>query len=90
MLLHGEETVKVLKPLEVDSTVICQEKVVDLQDKKKAFIIVVECEIKDKESGELLATTVTNLFVRSPAGFGHKGTIKTDYPNAPKRSPDAV
>lgn len=30
MLLHGEETVKIHKPLEVDTTVVCQETLIDL------------------------------------------------------------
>lgn len=30
MLLHGEETVEVFKPLEADATVIVQDKIVDL------------------------------------------------------------
>jgi hypothetical protein len=89
MLLHGEEKVEVYKPIDVDSIVTCQEKIVDLQDKKKATVLVIETSIKDKESGELKAKILTNLFVRGIGGFGRKGEIRNVIPEAPKdRAPD--
>lgn len=84
MLLHGEEKVEVYKPIERDTILVCQEKVVDLQDKKKAFVMVIETSIKEKETGELKAKIITNLFVRSKGGFGRKGEIKNIIPEAPK------
>ena len=30
----------------------------------------------------------SSLFVRGIGGFGHKGTIKSNYPKPPKRDPD--
>jgi acyl dehydratase len=90
LLLHGEEKVEMYAPIEVDTTVICQESIVDVQDKKKAFVLVIATEIKDKESGELKAKIYTNLFVRSKGGFGHKGSYKNVIPNAPKTAPAAV
>jgi acyl dehydratase len=51
---------------------------------------VIETTIKDKESGDLVAKIITNLFVRGIGGFGHKGTIKQVYPQpSSKRAPDA-
>ena len=84
MLLHGEEKVEVYAPIEVDTTVVCQESVIDLQDKGKATVLVIETAINDKESGKLCAKIVTNLFVRGIGGFGHKGTTKNHIPEAPK------
>lgn len=51
---------------------------------------MIETTIKDKESGDLVAKIITNLFVRGIGGFGHKGTIKQVYPQpSSKRAPDA-
>jgi len=85
MLLHGEEKVEVYGAIDVDSTVVVQESLFDLQDKKKAFVMVIETVIKDKETGDLKAKIYTNLFVRAPGGFGHKGSYKNPIPEAPKR-----
>lgn len=80
MLLHGEETLEIFQPIEPDTTLVVQESVLDIQDKKKAFVLVFETTIKDKESGELVSRLISNLFVRAPAGFGHRGTYKVDFP----------
>jgi hypothetical protein len=90
MLLHGEESLEVFKAIEAEGTLVCQDKLVDLQDKKKATVVVIETSIKDKESGDLVAKIVTNLFVRGIGGFGAKGKIKQSYPSpSSKRAPDA-
>ena len=90
MLLHGEEKVETYSPIEVDTTVVITETIVDLQDKKKATIMVIESAIHDKETKELKAKIFTNLFIRGIGGFGHKGTYKNFIPNAPKTAPAHV
>ena len=48
-------------------------------------------EIKDKATGEHIATVKTSLFLVGRGGFGYKGTYpKTDYPKPPKRAPDHI
>ena len=89
-LLHGEEQVEVFKPIEMDSTVTSQETVIDLQDKKKATVMVTETEIRDKESNDLLAVIRSNYFIRGIGGFGERGKIKSVLPNPPKRQPDFI
>ena len=80
LLLHGEETLEIYQEIQPDSTLVCQESVLDVQDKKKAFVLVFETTIKDKESGELVSRIISNLFVRAPGGFGHRGSYKVDFP----------
>ena len=87
MLLHGEESLEVFGQVEADTTLLVQDTLVDVQDKGKAFILVFEAKITDKESGELIAKLHQNLFVRAKGGFGHKGTIKVTYPEPPQRAP---
>uniref|UniRef100_A0A7S3CRL1 Hydroxysteroid 17-beta dehydrogenase 4 n=1 Tax=Strombidium rassoulzadegani TaxID=1082188 RepID=A0A7S3CRL1_9SPIT len=84
LLLHGEEHLQLFSPLEQDSTVVCQEEVLDVQDKKKAFVLVMQTTITNKDTGELVAKIQTQLFVRSPGGFGHKGTFRIGIPEPPK------
>ena len=87
MLLHGEEQIEIHQPVLPDTTVLCQETVADLQDKKKATVLIIKTEGKDKESGELLFTLMTTLFIRGIGGFENKGSVgvKLDFPKPPKR-----
>eukprot|EP00356_Strombidium_inclinatum_P002526 CAMPEP_0170478774 /NCGR_PEP_ID=MMETSP0208-20121228/239_1 /TAXON_ID=197538 /ORGANISM="Strombidium inclinatum, Strain S3" /LENGTH=292 /DNA_ID=CAMNT_0010751085 /DNA_START=14 /DNA_END=892 /DNA_ORIENTATION=- len=89
VLLHGEESLEVFSPIESDTTVLVEDTLVDVQDKGKAFILVYEVKITNKETKELIAKIHQNLFVRAKGGFGHKGTIKNEYPEPPKRAPCA-
>ena len=70
MLLHGDEKVEIISPVEPDSTLVIQETLIDLQDKKKATVMVIMTEIKDKESGDLKAKLYTSFFIRGIGGFG--------------------
>lgn len=89
-LLHGEESLTVHKPLNPEGKYVVQEKLADLQDKGKGFVLVVDAEIREADTKELQSVVRSSLFVRSKAGFGHKGTIKNQYPALPKREPDFV
>ena len=51
----------------------------------------VEASITDSVTKDLMATVITNLYVRGAGGFGHKGHMKSKIPKAlPKREPDFV
>lgn len=87
MLLHGEEKVEILSPIQPDSTLVVKEFVHDLQDKGKATVLVVRSELRDKATDELKARIYMNAFVRGLAGSGNKGTFSNPLPNAPKTAP---
>ena len=53
---------------------------------KRFSVIVLKTIVSDKESGEEISAIVTKLFVGSQS----KGTVKTKFPNAPARDPDAT
>lgn len=89
-LLHGEESITMYKPLKTNGKYMIKEKVADLQDKGKSFILVFDSEIREADTKDLTAVVRSSLFVRSKGGFGHKGTIKNKYPDIPKRNPDFV
>lgn len=90
MLLHGEEQLTIHEPVKTDTKYIIQEKMVDLQDKGKGGVMIVDSEITDSSTNKLQSVTRTSLFVRGLGGFGHKGTIKNPFPAVPKRAPDMV
>lgn len=88
MLLHGEESITIEKPVEPGMTYVVEENIADLQDKGKGGLLIFDAKIKEKETGELVSTVRSSLFIRGIGGFGHKGTVVTKYPKPPKRAPD--
>jgi hypothetical protein len=82
-LLHGEESVTFIKPIEPDVKYNVTDKVADIQDKGKGALLVVDGEIKNAETGEHVATVQTSLFIRGLGGFGYKGKGNKVYPKAP-------
>jgi hypothetical protein len=88
MLLHGEEQLTIHEPIKTDTKYIIQEKMVDLQDKGKGGVMIVDSEITDASTKKLQSVIRTSLFVRGLGGFGYKGTVKNPFPAVPKRAPD--
>lgn len=88
MLLHGEEKITVYSPLQVDTEYNIQEKIVDFQDKGKGALMIVDSYITDVSTNKLQSLIRSSLFLRGLGGFGHKGTIKANFPKPPKRAPD--
>ena len=80
MLLHAEESLEIFDSIKPGQSLVCQVKLLDLQDKKKATIFVLETSIRDKESDNPVAKITTSYFVRGIGGFGNRGTIKQVYP----------
>ena len=89
-LLHGEEQITIERPLKLDTKYTIQEKIADLQDKKKGALIIFDGEIRESDTGNLQSVVRSSLFVRGIGGFGYKGTVKNDFPPIPKRAPDMV
>jgi len=87
-LLHGEESVIFIKPIEPDVKYTVTDKVSDIQDKGKGTLLVVDGEIRNAETGEHVCTVQTSLFIRGIGGFGYKGKGAKRYPAAPARASD--
>jgi len=89
LLLHGEQDIRIHKPLPTQATVTSKAKVAELWDKGKACLAVLEVETSEKESGDLLFTNRFGIFLRGEGGFG--GEKGPDAGNAPpERDPDGV
>jgi len=86
MLLHGEQRIKLLKPIPVDGKLTTAGKVAGVYDKGRGALLVVEAETKD-EQGEVLFVNTSGVFVRGAGGFGgERGPEAGNKP--PDRAPD--
>mmetsp|Transcript_111461 Transcript_111461/g.154025 ORF Transcript_111461/g.154025 Transcript_111461/m.154025 type:complete len:302 (-) Transcript_111461:63-968(-) len=90
MLLHGDETVEMLKPIQADEEYEVVEKVIDFQDKVKGAVLIFQTTISSVETKEVHAKVIMSCFIRGLGGFGYKGTVKLPFPKMPKRAPDAI
>ncbi len=86
MLLHGEQRIKLHKPIPTKGKLTTAGKVTGVYDKGKGALLVVEAETKD-DQGEVLFANTAGVFVRGAGGFG--GERGPEAANkAPERAPD--
>jgi len=74
-LVHGEQTVRLFRPLPVAATLVATNKVLSITDKGegKGAIAVIERELRDEQSGEVLATGRNVTFLRGDGGYSKLG-----------------
>ena len=74
MLLHGEQTLQVHKPLPAEGTVISESKIDEIYDKgaAKGAVMYLTRKLFDKTTGDLLVTMCNVVFLRADGGFGGK------------------
>lgn len=74
MLLHGEQTLQVHKPLPAEGTVVSESKIDEIYDKgaAKGAVMYLTRRLFDKSTGELLVTMCNVVFLRADGGFGGK------------------
>jgi acyl dehydratase len=86
MLLHGEQSVKLNKPIPTEGKLTTSGKVAAVYDKGKGALVQVEAETKD-EQGEVLFVNRSGVYLRGAGGFG--GERGPEAANkAPDRAPD--
>jgi acyl dehydratase len=71
-LVHGEQSIEILKPLPPSGTVLGMTRVRDVIDKgpDRGALVFTEREVRDKASGELLCRLSSTTFLRGDGGFG--------------------
>ena len=74
--------------MESGQTVKLTKTVIDIKDKKKATVVVISVEGRDKDTGDLLFRIIETNFIKGIGGSGSKGKIEIDIPAAPSSAPD--
>ncbi|MDX1447626.1 MAG: MaoC/PaaZ C-terminal domain-containing protein [Acidimicrobiia bacterium] len=87
MILHGEQSVRLHRPIPAAASVVNHGRVTEVYDKGKGAVAVVEISTVT-ESGEELFTNTAAIYVRGEGGFGgDPGPEPAHRP--PQREPDA-
>lgn len=91
-VVHGEQSVRLHRPLPPAATVVGQSRIIDVIDKGagKGAILVTERVLADKASGERLATLTQSTFARGDGGFGGPRRESPPPHALPERAPDIV
>jgi acyl dehydratase len=90
MLVHGEQSVTLHKPLPVSATVTTTSRIADIFDKTKAALVVLENTAVDNADGEPLFTTSSALFIRGEGGWGGERGPSGPRNEPPDRPPDEM
>ena len=91
-VLHGEQGLRIHKPMPPEATVVATTKVTGLVDKgaDKGALIYSERTLVDKSTGDALATLTSTTFARGDGGYGGQtGPTKPVHP-IPDREADMV
>ncbi len=87
-VLHGEEAIRLHRPLPSSGKLLSTVKVSGIYDKKKAALVVLETETRDEE-GTMIGETRMSLFCRGLGGWGGDPGPKAEAMAVPKdKSPD--
>lgn len=88
-ILHGEQEIEIYKPIPTSGTVSQEGRVIDIFDKGKGALIVMEIVSTDEKSGEPIFTNRSSIFVRGEGGFGGDSGPST-VSTGPDREPDHI
>ncbi|CAL8466654.1 g6190 [Coccomyxa elongata] len=95
MLLHGEQYLEMHAPLPPSGTLLTSARVLDVQDKGKAAVVVIETVSRSADSGKVIAVNEITSFMRGAGGFGKQppaqrkaAAVARNAP--PERPPDAT
>jgi acyl dehydratase len=89
MLLHGEQEVRIHRPLPPEAKIATSAHIPEIYDKGKAALVILETEAKDEATGQPLWTNRYSMFIRGEGGFGGDSGPKVGNA-APERAPDGV
>ncbi|XP_043673106.1 peroxisomal multifunctional enzyme type 2 [Vespula pensylvanica] len=89
--LHGEQYLEIYKVLPVEAKVKTVYKVVDVLDKGKGIVVLVQHDTFDANSEEKLSTGQMSVYIVGVSGFQGKRTSPHIIPiiDPPNRNPDA-
>ena len=76
MLLHGEQYLEVKAPLRATGRLLTTARVLEVQDKGKAAVVVLHTTSKCADSGEVVAENEVTSFMRGAGGFGKQPPVQ--------------
>ena len=82
-VVHGEQSFTIHKPLPVEGAVLGKTRVAGVIDKgkDKGALLITECAVRDKASGETICTLTSTSFCSADGGFdGPSGPVKPAHP----------
>jgi len=83
-VVHGEQGFRIVNPLPVEGNVVGKTHVTGVVDKGKdrGALVMTECTVREKASGNVLCALTSTTFCRADGGFGG--------PDGPVRAPHAL
>ena len=94
-VVHGEQGFVIHKPLPVEGSISGKWRITAVLDKgaDKGALVLTECDVRDKATGDVICTLTSTTFCRKDGGFG--GPSSTPGPQKPvhpipERAPDQV
>jgi acyl dehydratase len=84
-LVHGEQDVRLCKPLPPAATLVATNRVISITDKGegKGAIAVIERELREQQGGELVAQGRNVTFLRGDGGYSQQGGRSDPGPERP-------
>jgi len=82
-VVHGEQGFRIIKPLPVEGAVTGKTRVTGVVDKgkDKGALVMTECTVREKATGEVVCTLTSTTFCRADGGFGGPdGPVKEPHP----------
>jgi acyl dehydratase len=91
-VVHGEQSVRLHRPLPATGTVVGKPRITDVIDKGagKGAVLATERTLIDKATGERIATLTHTTFCRGDGGFGGPKRESAPPHAIPARPPDAI
>lgn len=89
LLLHGEQFLRLHRPLPQAATVTNKARIAAIYDKGSGALVLLDVDTYD-EAGEALATNQVSLFMRGIGGFGGDRGPSSQINVPPERAPDVV
>ena len=91
-VVHGEQSVVIHKPLPAAGTVVGRTVIEEIVDKGagKGALLYSRRDVREKETGELLASLRSTSFLRGDGGFGGPSGPTPPVHALPERAPDIV
>jgi len=82
-VVHGEQGLRIVKPLPVEGAITGKTRITGAVDKgkDKGALIMTECTVREKASGDTVCTLTSTTFCRADGGFGGPdGPVKAPHP----------